>query len=113
MTVENVKPISSQKAAIPAGHAFLKGRIANRRRMNGADGTYWLSVVKLPAKDEFSHPGTVEVMSRHPIGEVGDDWSGTVEITGYPRSFNSKPDPETGEIRRINSADIRLRVLEE
>jgi hypothetical protein len=113
MTAENVKPIASQKVSPPVGQSFLKGRIANRRRINGSEGTYWLSVVRLPAKDEFSHPGTVEVMSRSPVGEVGDDWSGTVEITGYPRSFNSKPDPETGEIRRINSADIRLRVIED
>jgi hypothetical protein len=112
--MEQVKPITSSKGhTLPVGQAFLKGRVANRRRINGNEGTYWLTVVKLPARDEFSHPGTVEIMSRTPIGDVNDDWQGVVDVTGYPRSYNSKPDPETGEIRKISSADIRLRVVTE
>jgi hypothetical protein len=107
----NVKTITPN--ALPMGHALLKGKISNRRRINGSDGQFWLTVIKLPAKDEFSHPGTVEVVSHAPVGDVDNDWQGVVEVTGYPRFYNSKPDPETGEIRRINSANIRLRVIEE
>jgi hypothetical protein len=107
--VAKIKPNNT----LPIGISYLEGRIANRRKYSSNDGVFWLSVLKLPAKDKFSHPGTVEIMSQRPIGDVGEDWRGSVEITGYPRTYNAKPDPETGEIRRVNTADIRLRVIEE
>jgi hypothetical protein len=109
-SVKEIRP--SKGHTLLDAQSFLKGRISNKRRMSSADGVYWLTVLKLPARDSFSHPGTVEVMSRSALGDVGSDWEGIVEVTGYPRSYNSKPDPETGEIRRIVSADIRLRVIE-
>lgn len=94
------------------GQAFLSGLISNRRRLNGQTGTIWLTVVKLPAVDEFSHPSTVEVRSQNPIGEIGDKWNGVVHVGGFPRSYNSKPDPETGEIKAIKSAQVSLDVVE-
>ncbi len=92
---------------------FVNGRISSRRRLRGQEGPYFLTVLKTPARDQFSHPGTVELFSHEPLGDAGDDWKGVCEITGYPRSYNSKPDPETGEISRINTAEVRLRVLEQ
>jgi hypothetical protein len=94
------------------GQAFISGRIAFRRRMKTTDGSYWMTVLKTPAPDSFSHPGTIEVMSDQSIGNTGDDWSGIVTLTGYPRSYDGKPDPQTGEIQRIHTADNRLRVVE-
>lgn len=106
--VETLKP----SKPLAYCHARVKGRIANRRKQNAQGGTFWLTVIKTPARDEFSHPSTIEVTSDRPLGEVGDDWEGVVEISGYARAFNSKPDPETGEIKKINSAQNHLRVVE-
>ena len=94
------------------GQSVISGRIAFRRRMKTTDGSYWMTVLKTPARDSFSHPGTVEVMSDQSIGSPGDDWNGIVEITGYPRSYDGKPDPQTGEIIRVHTADNRLRVVD-
>lgn len=92
--------------------AFISGRVTFRRRIKTTDGSYFMTVLKTPAADSFSHPGTVEVMSDQSIGSPGDDWSGIVQLSGYPRSYDGKPDPQTGEIQRIHTADNRLRVLE-
>lgn len=112
--MSQVAPIEPAKAAkqLPFNQARVKGRIANRRRQMSEGGSFWLTVVKTPARDEFSHPSTIEVTSDKPIGEIGDDWEGVVEISGYARSYNGKPDPETGEIKKINTAQNHLRVIE-
>ncbi len=107
---EKVSPILPK--LLPA-QSFLSGLIAARRRVNSQNGALWLTVVKLPASDEFSHPATVEVRSHNPLGEINDKWSGVVSVTGYPRSYNTKPDPETGEIKSVKSAQVSLDVIEE
>lgn len=107
---ENVKSMTPK---LQMGQVFLSGLIASRRRINGAAGSLWLTVLKLPAADEFSHPATIEVRSHSPVGELNEKWSGVVAVTGYPRSFNSKPDPDTGEIKVIKSAQVSLEVVEE
>jgi len=104
-----ISPKSTPK--LGACQAYLVGRIAARRRMKTADGSYWMTVLKIPAADSFSHPGTVELMSDQSIGSPGEDWSGVVQLTGYPRSYDSRPDPQTGEIVRVHTADNRLRVV--
>lgn len=115
--MEAVAPHPTQKKpttpAVQMGQVYLEGRIAFRRRMRGQEGPYFLSVLKIPAQDQFSHPGTVEVLSHDSLGQPGDDWKGICEVTGYPRSYDSKPDKESGEVTRIHTAEVRLRVLEQ
>lgn len=108
--VEALKTQSIPKLA--AAQAYLIGLISNRRRIQTQSGSLWLTVVKLPSADEFSMPGTVVIRSQSSIGDVGDKWSGVVRITGYARSFNSKADPETGEIKAIKSAENVLDLVE-
>lgn len=94
-------------------HCRVVGRISNRRKQSTQSGVMWLTVIKAPARDAYSHPSTIEVTSTRVLGEVGEDWDGVVELTGYPRTYNAKPDPETGEIKKIQTADNHLRVVEE
>lgn len=108
--VESIKPVSMPK--LLPGQAFLSGLISHRRRFTGQQGTVWLTVLKLPSADEFSNPGTVELRSRSPLGEVNDRWSGVVLVTGYARSFNSKADPDTGEIKAVRTAQNVLEAVE-
>lgn len=108
-TSEKISPMVPK---LQMGQAFLSGLVAGRRRITGQNGSIWLSVIKLPAADEFSHPATIEVRSSTPIGDVNEKWSGIVTVTGYPRSYNTKPDPETGEIKSVKTAQVALEVVE-
>lgn len=103
-------PVASK---LKPGQSYVAGLIAARRRINAQTGTLWLTVVRLPAADEFSHPKTIELRSHSPIGDVNDKWAGIVEINGFPRSYATKPDPETGEIKNVKTATISLDVVEQ
>lgn len=109
---QNVKPLQQPKTyTLPAGQAFLAGRISSRRKMNTQDGSMFLTVVKLPAPDSFSSPATVELQSRSPIGAAGEDWSGFVMLSGFSNNFDSKPDQD-GEVHKILSARNHFVVIE-
>lgn len=94
-----------------AGVALLRGRIAARRSISTRDGRRFLTVVKLPAPDEFTSPQTVEILSSAQLGEVGDTFAGKVQIGGFGRSYQAQ-DPETGDKRTIQTADVRLTAIE-
>jgi hypothetical protein len=95
------------------GQAYIKGRIAHGRKWNNSErGTFYFTVLRIPASDEYSFPGVVELMSSSLIGRSGDDWEGVVEVTGASNNFDTKPDPRTGEIMQVKSARNWLRVVE-
>jgi hypothetical protein len=104
--------VSTLTAKLKPAQCYIAGLIAARRRLQTQSGVIWLTVIKLPAQDEFSHPGTVEVRSHNPIGDVNDKWSGVVAVSGFPRSYNTKPDPETGEVKSVKTAQVQLDVVE-
>ena len=105
----NVTPMT---AKLKPAQSFISGQISARRRISSQGSTVWLTVVRLPAADEYSHPATIEVRSHAPIGDVNDKWQGVVAVSGYPRNYNTKPDPETGEIKNVKSAQVSLDVVE-
>lgn len=98
-------------AGITKGVALLSGRIFNVRRITGRDGGTFVTIIKLPAPDEFSSPATIEVRSRERLGQQGDDVHIKVRIGGYGRSYKAT-DPETGEQRVVQTADNSLTVVE-
>lgn len=107
------------QAAAPAqaigssiGVALLTGRLGTARRITGQNGGYVLTLVTMAAPDEFSSPSTVEVRSKAKLGERDEIWRGKVRISGYRRSYKTT-DPETGEQRAVQTADIRLEVISE
>ncbi|MBI5658375.1 MAG: hypothetical protein HZC43_02235 [Nitrosomonadales bacterium] len=91
---------------------YLQGRIAYARTSKTENGRLFLTILKIPAVDQYSHPATVEVSSTTKLGEINDDWKGVCQVGGYPRTYDGKPDPETGEVRTIRTATINLRVVE-
>jgi len=91
--------------------ATLVGRIAAKRAINTREGRQFITIVKLPAPDEYTSPQTVELRSRAPLGEVGDQFMGRVRVGGYGRSYQAT-DAETGEKRTVQTADNSLTVLE-
>ncbi|MDL2337080.1 MAG: hypothetical protein QFE16_04485 [Pseudomonadota bacterium] len=103
-------PATSAKE-IPAGTAYIVGRVERSTRNTGRDGTYYTTLIKTPAPDEFSSPSTLEVTSPEQLGAKGDSVRVKVRIFGYSRSYNTKPsrDYPEGEVRY--TADNRLEVV--
>lgn len=107
-----VTSLPANAPKIGLAQTFLKGKIVHSRSMKTETGRIFLTILKIAAADEYSHPSTVEVSSANKLGEVDDSWSGVCSVTGYPRAYNGKPDQETGEIKSIRTATISLRVVE-
>lgn len=107
-----VTTLPTKLPSLGVAQCFINGKIAYSRSQKTEHGRIHLTIMKLAAVDEFSHPSTIEISSENKLGEVDDTWKGVCNVTGYPRSFNAKPDPETGEIKTIRTATISLRAVE-
>lgn len=80
----------AQPSVSGIAQARLAGRIHSVRAKSGAAGKYFLSLLKLPAADPYSGPGTVEVRSAERLGALGDEVSILVSVTGYARTVRPK-----------------------
>lgn len=109
----NVTQLPASAPKLGLAQCFIQGRIAYARKQKTEQGHIHLTLLKVPAVDQYSHPSTIEVSSREKLGDVNDDWKGVCNITGYPRTFDTKPDPETGEVKTIRTATINLRAVEQ
>jgi len=65
------------------------------------------SVSTFEVKGRRMHEAVVTVQSTYRLGNAGEDWRGTVRVTGIPNSWN---DRATGEVKE--SANVRLVVIE-
>lgn len=108
-----VTPLDSKMPKVGIAQTYIKGRISYARVLKSEHSRIFLTILKIPAVDQYSHPSTVEVSSSNKLGEVNDDWQGVCNVTGYPRTYDSKPDPETGEFKTVRTATISLRVAED
>lgn len=93
------------------GVVHIAGRITHRRKYRTRDGqTGYSFILKTPAPDAFTSPGTLEVHSSMVLGEVGEDVQCVCRLTGYGRSYNVT-DPDTGDKSARQTADLRLTVI--
>jgi|JI8StandDraft_1071087.scaffolds.fasta_scaffold106279_2 hypothetical protein len=99
MTTEN-KPLGM-------GEARLAGRLLKVTKKNDL----FIHLMVLPAPDAYTSPSTVEILSKTRIGQAQDEITCLVRITGYRRTYNHT-DRETGETRQVQTADVRLSLLE-
>lgn len=107
-----VQPIG-QKPAFPVPQrVWVSGKVTSGRIFSGKEGKIYFHLIKTKAKDEYSHPGTLEVSSPRKLAGTGEEWEGWCEVTGYPHSFDSK-DKATGEISTIHTAKIQLHAVED
>lgn len=110
---------SAQTAANPGsaspnrtGQAYFRGiRIIGARRLATEAGPLWLTLAKIPNPSEFETGGTVELRSSQRLGAVGDEFTGWVKISGYPRQYKAT-DKETGDVVQVRTAEVRLTVIE-
>lgn len=102
----------AQTPSIKVGQALIAGRIERSTRKQGREGTYFLTLVKLPAPDQFSSPSTVEISSHAQLGTKGDEIRQLVTIAGYPRTYTTKPSRDFPDGETVYTADIRLNAVE-
>ena len=95
-------------ASIKANQMLLAGKIIGRTKFN----KLWVSIVRLPAADEFDFPQTVKVLSKQPIGEEGSTVRQLVRAAGrgYQGSITNE---DTGEVRKFPNANMHFEAVED
>lgn len=97
---------AESRTAPRVGETIIKGRLVQSRRPT-ASGGYWETLIILPAPDAYSSPSTVAVLSKNRLGEKDEEVSVHVRVGGYKRSYKTT-DPETGEIKNVQTADNKF-----
>lgn len=93
---------------VPAlGTARIAGRVDSVRVITTQNGKLFLTLVRMAAPDQFSHPATVELQSAERIGAQGDEVTAHVLIGGRPRRVK----PLDAEKAPYTTADVSLRFL--
>ncbi len=94
------------------GRVALRGRIKAVRRSRG-QRTGFLTLLVMPAKDEYSSPATVEIFSADRLGDVDADYKGWAEVGGYRRTYKTEQTDGHGEVRQVTveTADITLTAV--
>ena len=106
-----VQAVPATGAGIQMGQALISGKvIAKSRAINTGNGRKFLTVVALPAADEFSTPQVIELRSNEPMGAQGEPVRCKVSIGGYRRSYD-QTDPHTGDKFKVQTAQMVLDVI--
>lgn len=109
--MSSVQPLPSQgqaPASLKPGQVLIVGRCVSAKRA----GTLFSHLVILPAPDPYSSPATVEVLSNSRQADSEQDVRLLCRIGGYRRTYNST-DRETGEVKKVQTADNKLFVVED
>lgn len=103
-----VSQIPAKQTKLQTNHGHISGRIVTSRKLNTQQGPLILTVLRLPAPDQYSHPSTIELRSSERLGENDTDWSGYVRLGGMPNNWErTEVDRETGESRKIPTRSAR------
>jgi hypothetical protein len=82
--------MADKLSALPGLRLIVTGRIQQVTKRSGATGDTFRTLVKTPAPDSYSSPGTFEVRSRQRIGSEGQEVKIECDLMGYARSYESK-----------------------
>ena len=85
---------SQTGAQTPTLRLVITGRVQQVMKRNGPSGEVFKTLLKTPAPDAYSSPGTFEVRSRKRIGGEGQEVTVECDLLGYARSYDNK-DGET------------------
>lgn len=86
---------------------LVVGRIESSSQYQGTYST----LVRTPAPDEYSYPSLMPLRSKKRLGAAGDECAALCRASGIPRTFERK-DKNTGEITRVQTADVYFNVIE-
>jgi hypothetical protein len=98
--VQTVTELPKNKLSI--NQAFIQGKIQAKRKIKTQYGDLHLTVLRLAAHDEYSHPATVELRSDEPLGDIEETITVKVKLGGLPNNYYQKSiDRETGEEKKV------------
>lgn len=87
----------------------INGKLIEQRRN---DGLFYSTVIT-PAPDAYTQPMPFEIRSVRSLGERDQVITVPCRVGGYfRRSYDTKPDPRTGETRRVRPVVIALDAIE-
>ena len=94
-------------SSLPSLVAWCTGQVSVKSRaISTQTGRKWVTVVVLPAINEFTAPAVVEIRSDDSIGDQGDTFRGKVQIGGYRRTYTP-----SGSDKSIASANNTLDLV--
>ncbi|MGY8624415.1 hypothetical protein [Chromobacterium violaceum] len=99
----------AKQPTLSANHAFISGRIRSAEKR----GEFVYTVIALPAPDQFTSPGLVEVRSKKRVGDKESDVKLLVKCGGYFGSPYRYTDKETGEQVSRRAFNNSLTVVED
>jgi len=76
--------------ARPALRLVITGQVQSVRTRDGERGKVFHTLLKTPAVDQYSSPGTFEVRSRTRIGTEGAEVTVECDLLGYSRSYKGQ-----------------------
>jgi len=76
--------------ARPALRLVITGQIQAVRSRDGEKGKVFHTLLKTPAFDAYSSPGTFEVRSRSRLGTEGAEVTIECDLLGYSRSYKTQ-----------------------
>lgn len=82
--------MTQSQIGTPSLRLVVCGQVAEVRRKSGKNGDVYLTLLKTPALDKYSSPGTFEVRSRRPLGQRGTEIEVECDLLGYQRNYTDK-----------------------
>lgn len=105
---QKVSNLPEAKHQVGINQGYMKGRIANVRKIKTQQGTLFLTLLKLAAKSEYDHPSTIEIRSYEPIGNREEDFEGYIDMGGVPNNYETKSvDEQTGYETKVRVQSAR------
>jgi hypothetical protein len=85
------------------GELHVSGKLSSIDKFKMKNGQIRFNnrVLMKDQSDDFAFPMPVDIVSEKPLTSIGEIWTGIVRIQTYRNDFNTKADPDTGEIRKI------------
>lgn len=110
VAAEKVQTIGkSKKREVEPGQMFLYGKINACEKFKSKKekrDLYRTRVLMKDASDEFAYPMPYDVISEEPLGSLGEIFEGVVIGKTFRADWTTKPDPETGEVRKISKVEL-------
>lgn len=91
-----------QTPKLTFNQAVIQGKILSKRKIDTQQGLLYLTLLRLPAPDEYTSPATIELRSRDPLGDVGENYQCRVQLGGVQNNYETKTvDKETGDEKKV------------
>ena len=89
------------------GELHVSGKLnaIDKFQLKNKEVRYRNRVLMKDELDDFSYPMPVDIVTREPLGKVGEIWSGIVMIRTFREDYNTKPD-EDGVVRKIKKVKL-------